>query len=99
GGNSNKKRQIQKETKKVGCECTLQAHYNLSNFSEVVVMHYWYEHNGHVPGSRADVKYLKKSEEIITEIKTFAQQGLSLSAIRQLMKTPTEITEKFFFNL
>ncbi|CAG8788822.1 17312_t:CDS:2, partial [Gigaspora rosea] len=93
GGASNKKRQIQKESKKVGCECALQVHYNPSNFPDMVVMHYWYKHNGHVPGSRADIKYLRKSEEIINEIKKFARQGLSLSAIRQLMKIPTEIAE------
>ncbi|CAG8562464.1 1201_t:CDS:2, partial [Cetraspora pellucida] len=78
------------ESKKVSCDYTLRVHYNLTNFSEVVVIHYWYKHNEHVPGSHADVKYLRKSEEIITKIKKFAWQGLSLSAIRWLMKKPTE---------
>ncbi|CAG8465573.1 36197_t:CDS:2 [Racocetra persica] len=75
GGNSQKKRQVQKESKKLVVD---------------------YNHNGHTPGSRADVQHLRKSEETITEIKKFARQGLSLSAIRQLMKAPEEITERYF---
>ncbi|CAG8473701.1 3806_t:CDS:10, partial [Cetraspora pellucida] len=48
----------------------------------LLAYHDWIkEEEKYVPSSHADVKYLRKSEEIITEIKKFAQQGLSFSAI------------------
>ncbi|CAG8606794.1 6329_t:CDS:2, partial [Racocetra fulgida] len=94
-GNSQKKRQVQNESKKVGCRCEIRIRYKPSVFPhDIVIVHYQYNHNGHTPGSRADVQHLRKSEETITEIKKFARQGLSLSAIRQLMKAPEEITER-----
>ncbi|KAF0555924.1 hypothetical protein F8M41_016538 [Gigaspora margarita] len=97
GGNSQKIRQVQKESKKVGCLCEIRIYYKPSIFSyDIVIVHYQYNHNGHIPGSRADVQYLKKSEETIAEIKKFARQGLSHSAIRQLMKAPEETIERYF---
>ncbi|CAG8738813.1 7815_t:CDS:2, partial [Racocetra fulgida] len=96
GGHTQKKRRTQKVSKKVGCQCDLRINYYPNTFSnEIVIARYRYKHSGHVLGSRDDIQYLKKSEETITKIKTFAHYGLSLSAIRQLMKAPEEITKRY----
>ncbi|CAG8799456.1 15694_t:CDS:2 [Cetraspora pellucida] len=68
---------------------TKQIHTNYIE-GGVVVVNYWHKHNSYIPGNRADIQYLKKSEKIIARIKKFACQGLSLSFIRQLMKAPEE---------
>ncbi|CAG8582335.1 1937_t:CDS:2 [Cetraspora pellucida] len=55
-GVSQKKRCVQKESKKVRCKCVLQINYQSATFSnEVVVVNYWHKHNGHIPDSHADV--------------------------------------------
>ncbi|CAG8490465.1 569_t:CDS:2, partial [Dentiscutata heterogama] len=41
-------------------------------------------------------KQIRNDHEIISEIRKFAQQGLSISAIQQLMKALEETTEKYF---
>ncbi|CAG8676055.1 38949_t:CDS:2 [Gigaspora margarita] len=97
GGHTQKKWCTQKVSKKVGCKCDLRIHYFSNIFcNEVVIVRYQYKHNGHIPGSHNDVQFLKKSEETIAKIKMFAQQGLSLSAIRHLMKAPEEVIERYF---
>ncbi|CAG8592180.1 12472_t:CDS:2 [Cetraspora pellucida] len=94
GGHTQKKQFTQKASKKVGCNCDLRICYAPNIFcNKVIIVHYKYKHNGHIPGSHNDVQFLKKSEETITKIKMFTQQGLLLSAIKNLIKTSDEVIE------
>ncbi|CAG8619900.1 3785_t:CDS:2, partial [Racocetra fulgida] len=93
GGSSQKKRRIQKESKKVGCKCALRIQYQPSSFNELVIVYYWYKHNGHVPSSHSDIRYLKKSKEIIAEIRN----GHGIPLVWLLTESQDSETIKIWF--